>query len=461
MMKLFRKNKYRRIKIISRHYKKRRYTSKSNCTKWLTAMSKTSIQHDNNELNVPRKQIATGDLAIGMHVQELDRPWLETPFLFQGFTLGNQEEIETLQELCDYVYITQDTDNGTSGIQWESPASHKSDHTDLAKVLNLPRRITYHDEAPVEEELEPARAIYRECHHTVEVLFDAVRDGRSIEAATVKETVSGVVSSVLRNPDAFMLLRMMKSKETYSYAHAIDSCALASSFCRHLGFPKNELQDIAFGALILDVGILKIPDDILNTKGRLPTDAFLIVREHVNHGIEILKQSEGIPPTSIEMVATHHERINGKGYPNGLKGSQIPVSGRIAAIVDCYDAMTSKRPYKNPKSPHEAINELYKWRNIDFQDELVEQFIQCLGIYPTGTLVEMNTGQIGIILSQNRLRRLFPKVLLIHNADNIPYEKPHTLDLWDYSQKNKGHPLEIKRALEPSQVGIDPSDYYL
>ncbi len=424
-------------------------------------MSRTSLKLDINELNVPRKQIATRDLAIGMHVQELDRPWLETPFLFQGFTLDKQEEIETLQELCEYVYITQDTDTGAGSNQSTSPASRSAGQTDLTRVLNLPHRVTYRDEAPVEEELEPARALYRECHDTVEVLFDSVREGRAIEAAVVKETVNGVVGSVLRNPDAFMLLRMMKSKESYSYSHAIDSCALVSAFCRHLGFPKNELEDIAFGALILDVGILKVPDDILNTEGRLSKAAIILVREHVKHGVEILKNSRDIPPTSIEMVATHHERINGKGYPNGLAGSQIPVSGRIAAIVDCYDAMTSKRPYKIPKSPHEAVNELYKWRNIDFQDELVEQFIQCLGIYPTGTLVEMNTGQIGIVLSQNRIRRLFPKILLIHNADNIPYEKPHTLDLWEYAQKNKGHSLEIRRALEPSQAGIDPGDYYL
>lgn len=432
-------------------------------------MSSLTAKLDNNDQKLPTKQIDTRDLAIGMYVQELDRPWLETPFLFQGFTIESQEEINTLRELCDNVYITRDSDSGSGSgsgsdsvtIQWKRPESCETGNTELTRVLDIPHRSTYHDQAQVEDELEPAREIYRECHKTVEVLFDSVRNGQAIEATAIKETVNGVVSSVLRNPDAFMLLRMMKSKESYSYAHAIDSCALASSFCRHLGFPKSELQDIAFGALILDVGIIKIPDDVVNTEGRLSKAAIQLVREHVSHGVELLKHSEGIPSTSLKMVATHHERFNGKGYPNGLEGTEIPVCGRIAAIVDCYDAMTSKRPYKNPLSPHEAINELYKWRNIDFQDELVEQFIQCLGIYPTGTLVEMNTGQIGIILSQNRLRRLFPKILLIHNADNIPYEKPHTLDLWEYSQKNKGHPLEIRRALEPGQVGIDPSDYYL
>jgi HD-GYP domain-containing protein (c-di-GMP phosphodiesterase class II) len=409
-----------------------------------------------------RKKIDTRNLVVGMYIQELDRPWVETPYLFQGFKIKDQSEIDGLQDLCSFVYIDLELGIDTP-IEFDHAISNKKPTTEQLVHISRSSSVnsTYTDTTTVEKELDTARHVYHETHEVIGKLFSRIQAGDSISAPEVKSVTNNVVDSVLRNPDAFMLLRKLKEKDAHRFSRAIDTCALAASFCRHLGFPEDELRAISMGALMLDIGTIRLPDTLLNKAGPLTPASIKLVQHHIEFGLEILKYSDGLPKVCTEMLATHHERFNGNGYPNRLKENQIPVSGRIAAIIDCYDAMTSERPYKKTLSPHEAICELYKWRDIDFHGELIEQFIQCLGIYPTGTLVELSSGQVGIILSQNRVRRLYPKLLLILNADKEHYDKPHTLDLWEHAQKYKGKVMEIRKALDPQEVGIDPSDYYL
>lgn len=415
---------------------------------------------DNQDLH--RKKLTIQELEVGMYVQELDRPWAETPFMFQGFPIKNNNEIGMLMELCEYVYI--DVERGMDAPRdYRKPvSSDKSVSQELLDIAtNKQTESCYPDTTDVEHELDAARKIYEDAHNSVRDMFDTLGSGGKVNILEIRDTTNRIVDSVLRNPDAFTLLQKLKYKDRYHYSHAINSCALAASFSRHLGLPREELKEIALGGLMLDIGILKMPNALLKKQGRLTPAMFKLVRHHVDFGIRFLKNIPEFPGTALEMVATHHERVNGKGYPRGLGGEHIPVCGRIAAIVDCYLAMISERPYKKSISEHEAICEIYKWRNIDFNEELVEQFIQCVGAYPTGTLVELSSGQVGIILSQNRLRRLYPKVLLILNADKTHYQEHHTLDLWEYARKSKGKALDIKRALESDAFGIDPADYYL
>lgn len=408
------------------------------------------------------KKISTTELALGMYVQELDRPWVETPFLFQGFKIRNQKEIDLLTKNCEYVYIDVERGADVPHNKMTSPVTDRPAVQQPANIAgSSANRNAYPDTTSVEEELANARVTYENSYQSVENIFHALKSDGTVNLPEIRAATSGIVESVLRNPDAFLLLHKLKTKDEYSYSHSVNCCALAATFCRHLGFPQDEIREMAMGALMLDIGNVKLPDAILKKQGPLTEEMFAQVRRHVNHGIELLNGVADIPATLKDMVITHHERVNGKGYPHGLKGEQIPLSGRIAGIVDCFVAMTSERPYKRPITPHEAICELYKFRNVDFNEDLVEQFIQCLGVYPTSTLVELSSGQVGIILSQNRVRRLYPKVLLILNADRVPYEKPHTLDLWEHAQKSRGNVLDIKRALDPDALGIDPADYYL
>ena len=408
------------------------------------------------------EKVACHDLRSGMYVQELDRPWLDTPFLFQGFYIRDDEEIATLRKCCEYVFINKAREEpGPEIIHAKTEDKHSTTSRVKAIASRSGGNDRYTDTVVVEKELETARKVQEESRQSIKDVFTTALNDGTIDLKNASATTSSIVDSVLRNPDAFMLLQRLKSKDSYKFTHAINCCAVAATFCRHLGFSKTEIHDISMGALLLDIGITKLPDIMLDTQGELNPLSMKLVRHHVNFGIELLDNTSDLPGIVRNMVLTHHERVNGKGYPNALKGESIPVCGRIAAIVDCYDAMISNRPYKEKVSPTDAVCAMYNWRNIDFHEDLIEQFIHCIGAYPTGSLVELNSGQIGIVMSQNRVRRLFPKILLILNADKVSYEHPTTVDLYEHSLKTKGTVLDIKRVVDADELGIDPSDYYL
>lgn len=408
------------------------------------------------------KQVATLDLQLGMYVTRLDRPWLETPFLFQGFTIQNAQDIAELQRHCQHVYI--DIERGAPAKRYlDTPHTTPSrTDADIRRICrSAPGMPVYPDTVSVEEELAPARDSHQEACDRIGNILDDVRSGRKLNVTAAEQAVSSMIESILRNPDAFMWLSKLKNKDSYTYAHSIDACALAITFGRHLGLPRPELEQVAVGTLLFDIGKMKLPEELLEKPGRLTEEEFTLMQAHVAHSVELMADTKGISRASIEVAYSHHERHNGSGYPRGLTSDQTSVYGKIAAIVDCYDAITSDRPYSVAVSPHEAIRSLYEWRNVDFQEEVVEQFIQCLGVYPTGTLVELNTGQVGIVLSQNRVRRLRPKVMLVLNADKHAYDIAPTLDLMVESVDRRGQMLEIARSLDPGSYGIDPTAYFL
>jgi HD-GYP domain-containing protein (c-di-GMP phosphodiesterase class II) len=258
-----------------------------------------------------------------------------------------------------------------------------------------------------------------------------------------------------------MWLSMMQKKSAYTYSHSVDNCALAIAFGRHMGLPKKDLRTLAIGMLMMDMGNVKVPDAILNKPGRLTAAEYRIVKKHVGHGVEILKKTKDMNEDITNIALTHHERFDGSGYPNALQGTQIPVYGRMAAIIDCYDAMTSKRPFSAAKSPYVALQNIYNWRGSAFQPELVEQFLQCMGVYPTGSLVEMSNGEVAIVLEQNMTQRMRPKIMLILNEEKIHFEEYKIIDLAEHFEDNDHLPLNIYRGLDPGAYDIDPTEYYL
>lgn len=320
------------------------------------------------------------------------------------------------------------------------------------------RDNVYKDTAAVEEELALAKEIQKQVSETVTGMMQQVQVGKTLKLAIIHNVVSSMMESILRNPDAFTWLTQLKSKDEYTYIHAIDSCALAMTFGRHLGLPRENLFNLGLGALLFDVGKMKLPEGLLTKPGQLSTEEMQVMKKHVGYGVEIVSKMQGTGMEVIDMVGTHHERFDGSGYPMGARGTGIPMFGRIAGILDCYDAMTSDRSYRKAVSPHHALRVLYSGCNTAFQEELVEQFIQCLGVYPTGSLVEMVSGEVGIVISQNRVRRLRPKIMLILDHAKVALQSFETVDL---DRDSVGKKLEIARSLDPGSYGIDPKEYYL
>lgn len=404
-------------------------------------------------------KIPTLLLKLGMYVSELDRPWVETPFLFQGFYLKQIKEIETLQEFCHYVLV--DGERCTIDRKTiQAVNENQSRQAQYEFLIKEPKsHEIYQEKNSVKEEIASATQIYDQASQLMFTLMEDVRSGKKINNKDINHVVNNMCESILRNPDAFLWLRRLKSSDSYSYGHAIDSSSLAIAFGRHLGLPKNGLRQLGVGMMMADIGKCRLPQELLRRPGRLTDDEFALIQRHVEFGVKILQETAGMDAHSIELVHCHHERFNGRGYPRKLQGRNIPMFGRIAAIVDCFDAITTDRSYAKAISAHDATRRLYDWRGHDFQEELVEQFIQSLGVYPTGTLVELNTGQVGIVISQNRTRRLKPTLMLVLDEHKIAYQIWPTLNLLTEVDDEK--PVEIIAALDPGSYGIKPADFYL
>jgi len=421
-----------------------------------------------------RKKVDVQDLRIGMYVSGLDRPWIETPFLFQGFPIQAQEELNELQRLCQYVYVDTEQEVNLKPQQRVAntpaksvPPQEQEDEHDkrlkqeiIAKfAIGQKHTPHYLDKTSLEEEIPQARTIEVETKNVIYSIMDDVRIGRSIDTATAKKVVSEMVESIIRNPDALVCLNQLKNKDEYTALHSLRVCILALAFGRHLEFSIDELNVLGVGALLHDVGKMKVPNEILNKPGKLTDQEFDLMKSHVPRGVEILERTKGIPVASIEVARSHHERFDGSGYASGLKGDQIGLFGQIGAIVDCYDAITSDRAYHTGLSAHDALRKLYEWRHKDFQPILVEQFIQCMGIYPIGSLVEMSTGSIGVVVSVNRLRRLRPRVALVLDAEKRPLTQTKIIDLMSQAMGGRGTVVEIRSVLPAGTFGINPTEY--
>ncbi len=403
-------------------------------------------------------KVQTSDLQEGMYVTRLDRPWLETPYKIQGFLIKNQADIDRLSQHTEYVFI--DTERSLEKHNGGAAAPLLTDDEKKAILIQAEPR-QYENKTGFEDELPVAGKTHAVLSQAAEKVMADIAENRKLDLPGLRKVVSPMVESVLRNPEAFSWLTRMKSKDDYTYNHSV-SCAIWSvALGRQLGLPKRDLQSLGIGALLFDVGKMKLPAKLINNPNRYNPTEFKLVRKHVEYSVEIVQSISGINPAIVEMVATHHERHNGGGYPLGLAGKDIPLFGKIAGIIDCYDAITSDRVFQSATSPHDAVRKLYDWSDIDFQAELVEQFIQLVGVYPVGTIIELSDGRVGVVAAHHKALRLRPKIMLILDPDKKPYSKFDMIDLHATETGEDGKPLNISKSIEPGMYGIDPQEFYL
>ena len=408
-------------------------------------------------LNIIREKVNADKLEIGMYVCELDRPWLETPYPLQGFTIVSDKDINKLQNICEFVYIdvkrTLENESNFS-VRNESLAFSEKDKRHIHKV-------EYVDSRPMEEELPKAKTNFTAFFESTESLIKTLKKGERLDLKKFRSSTKQMIDSVIRNPDAALWLVRLKQSDDYLYLHSLRCSVLAVAFGRQLGLTKVQLNNLAIGAALMDIGKLKLPKTLLNRPGKLSDEEFEMIQDHVRLSLEMIVADDHESKAVMDMVLTHHERMNGKGYPNQLAGTDIPLFGRIAAIVDCYDAISTDRPYAKALAPAEAVKKLYEWKGIDFHPALVEVFIQALGIYPAGSLVELTTGQVGVVMSEYRTRRLRPKIMLILDNNKCLYDEFPTIDLFKEVRTEDGQAINIQRSLEPGSHGINPGELLL
>ncbi len=418
-----------------------------------------------------KKKISVYDLELGMYVSELDRPWLETPFLFQGFEIRSLDEIAQLKLFCQHVYIqvsyldggvrsrTVTGITGTSGAV-ASGEQQKQIEFEMLRKAAAPVRPGPHylDLSSVEEEVQAVHEVHEEAKSLIYSVMEDVRIGRAINSAAARHVVAGLAASVIRNPDALVCFSQLRSKDEYTALHSLRVSILSLVFGRHIGLDVDTLNVLGIGALLHDIGKMKVSSDILNKPEPLTKEEYQIMQTHVPLGVSILEGIQNLPAAAIEVARCHHERHDGSGYVSGMRNDEIGLFGQVGAIVDYYDAITSDRAYHTGLSAHVALKKMYSARGRIFHPERVEQFIQCMGIYPIGSIVELNTGEVGVVVAMNRQRRLKPRVTLVLRPNAVPYEIPRTVDLVEQTASN-GQPLEIERVVEPGLYRINPVDF--
>ena len=402
-----------------------------------------------------RDQVPVEKLEFGMYVAELDRPWTETPFMYQGFQLRTAVQLAALKKFCKHVFVDPARTEPPDKVRLAAPAA----------AFKVRGSTAYPEQVKVEDEFKRAQPLFEQTAKKVDELLSPMSKpgagGATLDAKEVKESVTRLTDSVVRNPDAMLLVSRLREKSAEAHARALQVSLYMIVFARFLQLQRQELELLGLLGLLQDIGKTKLPPELLAKKGPLTAQESETAKLHVMYSAEILRTTPGIPPELLKLVLLHHERQDGTGYPHGLKGDEIGLYGSMAAIADTFDAMTAVRPYAEPISPSAALSYIYKERGTGYHSELVEQFIQCVGAFPVGSVVELNSGEVGIVITQNLVRRLKPRVMVVLDAKGAPVRPHKILDLDRDPKVSADELYKIRRTLEQTKVNLDPREFFM
>jgi len=435
---------------------------------------------------VKKVRVESSDLAIGMYVCELDRPWLDSPFLLQGFYIKDEADIDTVRDLCEYVYVDKVVERdklnnslpGASsailvsmkvsqpagskpGARLSRAAEHKGQRQPQKEEQSIEdffpgkQLVEYTDAASWRDETRNAKRAIAYLYDFIVKFMELSSKSSRLDLQHVGKAVEPMVDSVIRNPDACLWWITMVPAGNYNHDAALRASVYAVVLGRQLGLPRRDLLSLAIGGLLFDIGKLRVDDSILQADRKLTAQELAHIQRHVDVGLRLLRDNGLKDKDIIDFVANHHERLDGSGYPNAIGGDDIPPFGRIAGLVDCYNAITSSRRYASIKSPAEAINQLYKLKGVHFHKDLIEEFIQAIGVYPVGALVELSTGEVAVVVAQSRTRRLRPTVLVLLDANKEHCRGGIYIVLEETTHGADGHKLDIVKNLQPNAFDID------
>ena len=392
---------------------------------------------------VEKLKLNAVDLRPGMYVCELDRPWLETPFMLQGFELKNDADIQAVRQHCEWVYIdllrtkTVDVTIGEVGAR---------------------RYAAQKDGAFGRKDLEVAETTQRQTSDLIKTFVDEIRFGQSPDVHLAKSAVSGCVASVMSNPEAMMFLTRLRSKGADTSQHAFNVCVYSLVIGRLLGLDANQLENLGTCGLLHDMGKVAIPDHILNKPAALTPEETAVMRGHTREGRDILMSGRNLYSGTVDVAYGHHENLDGSGYPRGLQGTQLNTNCKIVAVVDKYDAITSHRPYRPAKDHLSAVALLNKMAIANHIDaKLTTGFVAYLGIYPPGSIVELSSGEVGIVIDSRPEQRLRPQLLIVRDPEKQPTQS--FVDLAEKKSDGRGRPYRIVSVRRPGDYGIDLGQY--
>jgi HD-GYP domain-containing protein (c-di-GMP phosphodiesterase class II) len=373
---------------------------------------------------------------------------MDHPFWKKAFLLSADEDLNALKT-CGIQEIWIDTEKGLD-IGSESVVSTSAEEKKKVEdeLLQIAKEPSPEPHAPMHEELERARKLQARSKAAVTSMFQEARMGNAIKVSEAAPLVEEINQSITRNPEAFLNLARLKTKDDYTYMHSIAVCAQMIALGKQLGLTSAELKNAGLAGLLHDVGKMLIPDEVLNKPGKLTDEEFEIVKQHPRKGWEILHGSADITDTALDVCLHHHERVDGTGYPERISGDLLTLFSRMGAVCDVYDALTSDRCYKHGWEPAETIRKMAEWRNGHFDERVFQAFVKTIGIYPSGTLVRLKSGRLAIVIEQSDKSLLTPIVKVFFSTKSNEPVMPEMVNL---SRSYES----IASAEDPAQWGFD------
>ena len=375
------------------------------------------------------KRISVRQLTVGMHIKEFCGSWMEHPFIRASFVLSNAKDLNViLASSIKEVWI--DSSKGMDVPASVPAVSEKQAEIEidaaLEQVVLGGRRAV---RLSIEHEMERAALICSQSKQAMVSMFEEVRMGNSVDAGGARDLVEEISDSVMRNPSALISLARLKTVDDYTYLHSVAVCAMMVVLAKQLGLDEAKTRLAGLAGLMHDLGKAAMPPTVLNKPGKLTAAEFEIMKSHPVKGHAMLLMSDNFDADTLDVCLHHHEKIDGSGYPEGLKGDAISLMAKMGAVCDVYDAITSNRPYKTGWDPAEALRKMAEWSNGHFDQKVFQAFVKSMGIYPVGSLVLMNTGRIGVVTEQAAASLVMPRVKVFFSTKSNMRIAPDLVDL--------------------------------
>jgi HD-GYP domain-containing protein (c-di-GMP phosphodiesterase class II) len=372
------------------------------------------------------KKISTKDLSVGMHLHELCGSWMEHPFWRSKFTITDADDLRLVMESGIkevWINVAKGDDVGASATLEEVEAEVSQVLSGVSERASVERKASFADEA------KRAAKICTQGKEAMVSMFQEVRMGKAIAAEEALELVDEISSSVLRNPGALISLARLRTADDYTYMHSVAVCALMVALARQLNLEEKQTREIGMAGLLHDLGKALMPMEVLNKPGKLTDEEFTIIKSHPVEGHRLLKEGGSVGELPLDVCLHHHEKTDGSGYPDHLKADEISLFSKMGAVCDVYDAITSNRPYKSGWDPAESIRKMTEWCKGHFDERVFQAFVKSIGIYPTGSLIRLSSGRLGVVIEQSEKSLLSPRVKVFFSTKSKAYIPPELIDL--------------------------------
>lgn len=403
------------------------------------------------------KKIAIADLRPGMYIHEFCGGWMDHPFWRSKFAVKDAQDLAKVRE-SGVAELWIDTDKGADVPSAVHVETEKAVASEVDSMLQAAQSLLapLAQQVEFDQEVKRAAKICNKAKGAVVSMFQEVRMGKAISADAAGELVDEISSSVQRNPGALISLARLKTADDYTYMHSVAVCALMVSLARQLGQDETSTRELGLAGLLHDLGKAMMPNEVLNKPGKLTDDEFAIMRTHPGEGHRLLVEGDAVGSIVLDVCRHHHEKVDGSGYPDHLKGDQISLHAKMGAVCDVYDAITSNRPYKAGWDPAESIRKMTEWSKGHFDEAVFQAFVRSVGIYPAGSLVKLESGRLGVIVEQSQKSLLQPVVKVFFSSKAQTYIKPELIDL-----SKPGAMDRIASREEPSKWGLQHINRFL